>query len=121
MDEMLNSLLGGELEQLKGKLSAKAEFPSDKAQAFVPAIVEQVTQLFGSGSLDLTSLMGDVDIGELTEKLDPAQLAAKAGVTEDEAKAGLGEVLPDLLAKAKSALGGGLGGLDLGSLLGGDS
>ena len=119
MDEMLKSLLGGDLEQLGGKLQSLGGFPSEKASGFLSAIVERVTQLFGSGSLDLGSLMGDVDMAGLTEKLDPSKLAEAAGVTTEQAQSGLGEVLPDLVGKAKSALGGGLGGLDLGDLLGG--
>lgn len=120
MDEMLNSLLGGELEQLGGKLQGLGGFPAEKASGFLSAIVERVTQLFGSGELDLGSLMGDVDIAGLKDKLDPSKLAETAGVTAEQAQAGLGEVLPDLVEKAKNALGGGLGGLDLGGLLGGD-
>ncbi|MFT7676266.1 MAG: hypothetical protein ACI8QC_000236 [Planctomycetota bacterium] len=106
MDELLKQMLGTQIEALTSKLQAEAGFEEAQARSFIDALIEKVAALIGSGSLDMASIMGEVDLPDLIQKLEPSELGAKADLTAERATAALESALPDLLDTAKSLLGG---------------
>lgn len=110
MDDILKQMLGGQIGEWTSKLEGMAGFDTDKAGSFLSGIIDKVAALFQSGSLDITSLMGEVDVDGLVDQLDPKALAEQAGISPEQAKSALQQILPDLVGQAKSALDG-LGGM----------
>lgn len=118
MDQILKQLLSGVSNDWVQMLTKKLGFDVGDAGKFVQQVIAKLGPILQSGEL---SKLLDADV--LRGKFDLASLAKSAGIDADKAARGLDTVLPDLVKRAKTQLGGAEGMLgkiapDAGAMLG---
>ncbi|MEZ6005407.1 MAG: hypothetical protein R3F17_14875 [Planctomycetota bacterium] len=115
MEQMIEALLGTQWGEWKARVAGQLDVDASQAGKLLGGAAQQVMGLFTQGRLDLASLQTPKGVSSLLDQLNLADLAQQAGVEAQRLEGALGHVLPDLVAKAGSILGGGSG---LGSILG---
>lgn len=118
--DLIANLLAEKKNDLTAMLVKNAGFGSAQAATFVPAATEAVAQAAGGTSgLDPKALAG-LNVSQLIGKVDIGALASKTGVDKGMATAGLTSLVPVILEalKGKLGIGGGLAGV-AGQLAGG--
>ncbi len=101
LDDLLKNVLNEKTAGWSKMLSDKAGFSADQAKSFIPALIEKVTALFKGGKIDLKGL----DVSKLMGQLNVGELAKKAGVDATKASEGLKAVLPDILKQVQDKAG----------------
>ena len=105
MQEILKKLLDGSTPQWIEQITGKLGIGGEQASTLVQGIIRKVGKLFESGKVDVADLATGLDADGLLSKMNLGGLAEKVGIDEEKAREGAGEILPDILEKAKSGLG----------------